>query len=403
VLSVAAFGADAVTINGRIVNGTTGDTSVDATVIIVNPSGGMTQEQTVEAKDGRFTANIDGRAPIYLLRVDYNGVMYTSTVKPSERGSTDATVTIYEPTTSWDGVTVSAPHVTASRHGDHLSIERLYEISNDTDPPRALAGEAGMFHFTLPADLKSINSSYVSALGMPIERQPTETDVPGVYRMDYPLRPGLTRIGVSYTVPYSGDTYTLTEKLQYDLSELTIYGIDPDMLITAKGSEFVTREAAHDLVAYTANELARGTEIEIIFTGGSGESVLDDAQGEMSGTGSGVVSVRMADSENISLIVMLSVLLILTALVGVSAATPDPLGQPERVRAHYEMLVKRLAKLDDMAQADMISNEVYRVKREELKGQLASLINRIGLATAGMPAPTSPDISPARTKEQTNS
>lgn len=396
-LTVVTTSAGAVTVNGRVVNGTTGDESVNATVIVVNPAGGMVKEQTVEAKDGRFTATLDARAPIYLIRVDYAGVMYTSTVNPAQGDPIDVTVTVYETTTSWEGVTVSIPHVAATRHGDHLSIEKLYEIENATDPPRSLGGTEGMFHFSLPMDLQSINSAYVSALGMPIERQPTKTDVPGEYRMDYPIRPGLTRIGISFTVPYANGTYTLVEDLRYGLRELTVFGVDPEMLITARGAEFVTREAADNITSYTASSLARDANVEIIFSGGANQSGDDVLAGGTSGT----VTVVASNSDSISLVVMLSVLLVLTVLIGISASTPDPLRQPKRVRAYYEVLVRKLARLDDMARTEVITDEVYRAKREELKGQLTSLAQRFRDTSADVPR--EPDISPASTKEQTNS
>ena len=81
-----AVPADAFEIYGKIVNGTTGDKNVDTDVIIVNPSGGMAREQTVRATGGEFAVTgLDGDSPIYLVRVDYQGIAFTESVRPEGR------------------------------------------------------------------------------------------------------------------------------------------------------------------------------------------------------------------------------------------------------------------------------------------------------------------------------
>ncbi|MCI0452011.1 MAG: hypothetical protein L0Z51_06400, partial [Candidatus Latescibacteria bacterium] len=69
--------AAAFTVRGNVVNGTTGKPVANAKVVVVNPSGGMLEEREVEARNGRFEfTDLDPQAPIYLLRVDYDGVPY---------------------------------------------------------------------------------------------------------------------------------------------------------------------------------------------------------------------------------------------------------------------------------------------------------------------------------------
>src|SRR5262245_29503396 len=90
--------AHAFTIKGNIVNGTTGAVVNEAKVAVVNPAGGMMQEREIEAKGGRFeAAGLDDKAPIYLLRVDYDGVPYNVPVQV-DGADKDITVTVYEST-----------------------------------------------------------------------------------------------------------------------------------------------------------------------------------------------------------------------------------------------------------------------------------------------------------------
>lgn len=372
--------AAAFSINGMVVNGTTGE-PMSTTVLVVKPAGGMMVEQNVEAQDGRFTVeNLDPKAPIYLIRVDYEGVMYNEPVRVTG-SDVDVTVRVYETTTSWDGVHVSSPSIVASRTGEELEIERVYDVRNETDPPRAVAGDEAVFRFALPADMVELKSCRVTAMGVPIDRTPVPTDEPGLHRLDYPLRPGLTRFTMTYTVPYASGSYTLRERVPYPVDDLTIFQIDPDMEITGGGVDFGVHDASSSMQAYHATDVPADTEITIAFSGGS--SAPAGMSGATSGGGSGTVMILPNAMEEASIMVMVIILLALLALTGVSIhGVANPLEEDERLRAHYDKLVQRLARLDDLYAAQTIPVDVYPVKRAELKQQLASLRYRLQPASA---------------------
>lgn len=365
--------ARAFTINGRVVNGTTGERNVSIDVTIVNPSGGMAREQIVRAENGVFSAtDLNDSSPIYLVRVDYKGIAFTEMVRPTDDDA-NIVVMIYEPAESWDGIRVSIPHVVARRHGDHLEVEQLYQINNVSNPPRAIPGGDLAFRYRIPEDKIEITSLYVSALGMPIERAPEPTGDPGIYRLSYPIRPGITRVGLSFTVPYDEGTYTLGGELLYDVEELVVLGSDPDMTVTGSNLSFTREESAHDMASWTATSLTAGTNIGITFSGGSGESSIPGTTG-----GSGAIIVAPNPMEEVSLMLMFIVLLALLAFMGITIhGGKSPLDQPSSLRAYYELLLRRLAKLDDLRHAEVVSADVHRAQREELKGQLAALLYRL--------------------------
>jgi hypothetical protein len=247
----------------------------------------------------------------------------------------------------------------------------------------------GEFRYPIPEDKHGITALYVSALGMPVQRSPEPTDDPGIFRLGYPIRPGITRVGVSFTVPYNAGEYTLRLPLLYDIDELIVYGVDPDMTITSESVSFTVEEAAHDMVALTATHLQRGTDLAIRFVGGSGESSVPASSG-------GVIVVPN-DMEGASLMIMFIVLLTLLAFMGIATTgASNPLDQPESVRAYYDTLVGRLARLDDLREAQAIPTDVYRARRDELKGQLGALMQRLrdietgAGAQKGGPASTTP-------------
>jgi hypothetical protein len=371
-LVAVAAPSGAFTISGKVVNGTTGDKSPDVEVIVVNPSGGMTQEKKVRTVDGRFTvSDLENDSPIFLVRVDYKGISFTESVRPGEQQG-DVVVMIYEPTDSWEDVRVSIPHLVAQRDGSHLVIEQLYELNNVGN--HAIAGDEAAFRFRVPPENHGIEELYVSALGMPIERTPEPTDDPGIYKLSYPIRPGITRVGLAYSVPYEDDTFTITDELLFDVDEIIVYGVDPDMKVMAN-VDVVAEEAAHEMVAYTMSSLERGTKVELTFTGGSGRSSIPSESQQAS---PGAVTVVPNEMEDVSLMMMVIVLLALLAFMGIAVqGGGDPLDQPAKLRAYYEVLLKRLARLDDLRHAEAIPTDVYRHRREEIKSQLAALMQRL--------------------------
>lgn len=367
--------ASAFTINGTVINGTTGAPAT-VTVHVVRPSGGMVVEQEIEARDGHFTiGDLDKNAPIYLIRIDYQGVMYNEPVRVTG-GDVDVTVKIYEVTTSWEHLHVSSPSLIASRTGDVLEIERIYDVVNETDPPRTVAGDEASFSFVLPADMVELKSSHVTAIGVPIARTPVPVGENNLHKIDYPLRPGLTRVSVTYTVPYSGGSYTLRERVPYDVENITVFQIDPDMDIAGGGVEFDVHNSTNSMNAYHATNVAGDTEITIAFSGGTSEPA--GATTADSGSRTGSVMLLPNAMEETSIIIMVIMLLALLALAGVSVhGVESPLEQRDGVQAHYETLARRLARLDDLHAAETIPADVYPVKRAELKQQLASLRYRL--------------------------
>jgi hypothetical protein len=105
--------------------------------------------------------------------------------------------------------------------------------------------------------------------------------------------------------------------------------------------------------------------------------------------------------------VMVVLLLALLAFVGVSQqGAHNPLDDPKQLRRWYELVLKRLAKLDDLHEAQTIPGEVYHIKRAELKNQLASLMlrlqsldnsarKRVKAARTAAPAAGTPPSAPA--------
>jgi hypothetical protein len=365
--------AHAVSIHGAVVNGTTGATDVNATVAVISPSSGMAPIHTVQATNGKFS--IDRLDPgTYIARVEYGGVSYNWPFQIVGDEHTNVTVTVYETTSSWEGVKVVVPHFTAARHGDHLVIERVYDIHNEPQPPRTITGDDGFFRFPLPNEMHSFNGLYVQYGEVPIERQPVETDEEGVFKLDYPIRPGLTRVVMTYTAEYDTGAVAINEKLLYDIEGFTIFATDAEMAIASSSHDLAQGEGPHAGVSWDINGLTGGDVLNLSFRGGA-----DQEQTAASGGSQHMVIVVPNEAENLSLVLMVILLLALIAFIGISMREPRVDGSEAlRLSQHRNLLIQRLAKLDDLNETGAIPSAAYHAKRAELKNQVASLTFRLG-------------------------
>jgi hypothetical protein len=368
--STTAVPARGGTVQGTVVNRSTGARNVSAPVSVIDPSAGMTPLYTVQATNGEFSIG-DLDAGAYLARVDYEGVTYNWPFQIAENEQATIEITVYDTTSSWEGTRIAVPHFTATRHDDHLVIERVYDVYNERQPPRTIAGDGGYFRFPLPEQMHSFNGMYVQHDEVPVERQPVETDEAGVYRLDYPIRPGLTRVAMSYTVAYDSAAVSLNEKLLYDIESFTIFATDPDMQITSTTNDLIPEEGPHEGVSWHIDGLKKGEVLNLSFRGGSSQETASGGEGD--------IIVVPNQAEGLSLVLMLILLLALAAFTAIAAREPRMSG-PESLRlAEYRnVLIRRLAKLDDLYETGAIPSAAYRAKRAELKNQVASLTYRLG-------------------------
>jgi hypothetical protein len=188
--------------------------------------------------------------------------------------------------------------------------------------------------------------------------------------VDYPIRPGVTSVGVSYTVPYHDEHFVLSEKILYDIDKCTILSEDTDLKITSETNELVAVADPHAAVAYAVEGLKRDDEFRLHFAGGGGA---------VAATPSAAIQVVPNAAEGFSFTVMAILLIVLLAFVSMALKeTKEPPEKKQQLKQHKKILLTRLAKLDDLYETQAVPAAVYYAKRSELKGQLASLIYRLG-------------------------
>lgn len=357
-------------IHGSVTNGTTGSTDVAVDISVINPAAGMAPLQTTRSSAGEW--GVDNLAPgVYIARVDYQGVAYNQSFQIEGNEHVSVAITIYETTPSWDGIRVVIPHYTATRHDNHLVVERVYEIYNESSPLRTVTG-GDSFRFPLPAEMHNLNGFYIQYGDVPVEREPAETDETGIYSVDYPIRPGLTRVVMSYTAEYESAAATFTEKLQYDIENFTIFATDAEMEITSSSHDLAEQQGAHAGVSWTITKLESGDQLKLSFRGGVNQ-VASPSRSQAT------ITVIPNDAESLSTLLLIILLLALAAFSGIALREKDPArADAATLGEHRDLLVARLARLDDLHEAGAIPGAAaYQIKRAEIKNQIASLLFRL--------------------------
>ena len=352
-LAVGAPRARALDIHGHVVNGTTDEPVTGATLVIVNPSAGMLVEKelTLENADGSFVfSGLDDSHSIYLLRILYDGVNYTEIIRAGGQSQIHQEIRVFDTITSWDDVTFSVPHMVLSRSGDSLKVDKFFQMTNNTSPPRTVYGPDTRFTFYLPGDIMKIDRCYVTSLGIPLPRTPIATDEPGFYTVDYPVKPGVTRMALSFSLPYAAGHYSYVEKLKYPLKDMTVLSEDASIRVESDDT----------------------AELKLEISGGSNTPAAS--------VHSAMPEIKIVPSQTNTL--SLVILMLLTVVLFGAFATAASRQRNTKIEkgileGQKDSLLDQLAKLDDLFATGTVPDEVYRIKRAELANGLAQIYYRL--------------------------
>jgi hypothetical protein len=175
-------------------------------------------------------------------------------------------------------------------------------------------------------------------------------------------------VGLTYKVPYAGDQFVLNQAVYYDIGHVSVFAVDPHMQITSTSHTLEAQEEVHGMASWTLHGLARGSTLALKFEGGH-EHAPEVAGG--GGEGGGQVHTIPGQSEPFSRYLMVTLALVLGTLAFVVLrGTGDPLNDAKVLRAHYDLLITRLARLDDLRATGAISSDAHSAARESLMTKL---------------------------------
>ncbi|MGH9560304.1 MAG: hypothetical protein ACRD3S_02520, partial [Terracidiphilus sp.] len=257
-----ASAALAGTVSGTVHNGTTNKVASGVQMILIQLMGGMKPVATTKTDAQghyQFDNPLLGQGPM-LLRAVYRGVMYHEPITP---GTTTVNVDVFEPTSKPNAVDVTAHAIIVQPNGSNLTVDEEYNIDNNTKPPVAFYRAGGTFKFLIPegAQLGQVQAGIAS--GLPVIQSTSDVGK-NEKAIDYAFRPGSSRVGVSYTVPYPSNHTQLSFSSPYTVGRLAIFA-PPTVQIS--GGDFAPAGSEQGFNAYLRQTVAANTAVSVAISG----------------------------------------------------------------------------------------------------------------------------------------
>ncbi len=264
VLALASWAtvAEAGTVRGTVVNGTTGKPAAGIELALIQLQGGMQEvAHSKSGAQGEFTFDHPGLgAQPMLVRAVYHGINFNHAVPP---GTSTAQVDIYE--TSKDAKTINVPsHVVIFQpSGARMIVGEEYQIENKSQPPVAYFRSDGDFDFALPEKTQLQRVDAAGPAGMPV-RQAQIDKKNNLYSIAFAFRPGDNSVRYSYELPYTGNAATVKIPTIYPGGRLLVVA-PPSVQISGEG--LAPSGQAQGMNIYGRDDVPAGTLIAVSVSG----------------------------------------------------------------------------------------------------------------------------------------
>ncbi len=289
--------AEAGTVRGTVMNGTTGKAAAGIELILIQLQGGMQEvAHSKSGAQGEFTFEHPGLgAQPMLVRAVYHGVNFNHAVPP---GTAIAQVDIYEPSKDAKTINVASHVVIFQPNGATLSVGEEYQIENKSQPPVAYFRSDGSFNFALPEKGQLQQVAAAGPAGMPVVQLPIDKKN-NHYSIAFAFRPGDNSVRYSYTLPYEGNAATVKIATIYPGGRLLVVA-PPSVQISGDGLAPGGQEQGMNI--YGRQDVPAGTLVAVSVSGTApapdanagaeqGQQGRDAQQGGGEATGAGIQQV----------------------------------------------------------------------------------------------------------------
>jgi len=286
-VALIAFSVPAFAVDGIVLNGTTKKPQPGVAINLVQPTAkGMQQlGKTTSGADGKFVIDKEIPPGPGLLQATYQGATYNQILTPVSPKS-GVELTVYEATNKAGSVRATEHMILLEPDATAMRVTEMFIMKNDTsltfnDPVK------GSVQYYLPPTAKDAKAVITAPGGMPITRPAVKTAKAGIYKVDYPVKPGETRIDINYTTPAA-------EKFAGKVvpsDSATHIVTPPTVTITGDGIEPVGQEPQTQAHLYNVT----GLDYNVLVEGfGSMRGPAEGAQQEEEDTGAPKVEVAAA-------------------------------------------------------------------------------------------------------------
>jgi hypothetical protein len=169
----------------------------------------------------------------YLVRVNYQGAPYEQKTSLADARSPRT----FKAAPQIAGITGSIEILRVEAEGNLLHALDMYEISNQSNPPLILT-RSRTFEVYLPptAQIRVAWAAGPDNVRVTISAVPISGE-PGHYAVSFPLRPGATKFGFEYDLPYRGDV-TFQTRHVYPFEQFAVM-IPPTMGFSSRTRRFL--------------------------------------------------------------------------------------------------------------------------------------------------------------------
>jgi hypothetical protein len=274
-LLLMAASAAAATLEGRIVNGTTGEPARADRVALFDVTQ-ASPEPVADALDvdGSFTLTgiPEAAAAHFRLQVWVGEEEFTQHVTSFD---TPMDVFIYEKTNETTGVALLRHHLIFTRDPEHMQVTEFFEFDNRNDPPRVISADALPMRLELDHDIHGEATASLMGSGAPVQVNMVPTDEARVMGIASDLQPGATRVVVRYLMHEDDRALAWASRSLFATEERRVF-VSPTDIVVEAGEMIPTESTIEDYAAYAGLVSSPGDEWVVSLSGGSAATAAED-------------------------------------------------------------------------------------------------------------------------------
>jgi hypothetical protein len=218
-LMLLAVACSAQTFQGRVINGSTGNPQPSSQVILFTSSGEQGRALTNDSGEFRIVPKGKlGRQASAVLQVTQGGVDY---FQPVVQGQL-ANFKVYQSANKVSLISGQLSILQFQSIGERLQVTELHALDNLSTPPITQV-DPNNFILSIPPGAQ-IEAAIVSSPDGGSTKVPL-TRVAGSavrYRIDFPIKPGLTKYSIRYELPYGAQEFVFRRQTQYPMHRIGV-------------------------------------------------------------------------------------------------------------------------------------------------------------------------------------
>ncbi len=313
-----------------------------------------------------------------MIRANYKTISYHEQLKFDASHRAQVSIEVFEPTNSMEGIQVQSVLVAFQLVGDHLESLETISFNNQTKPPRAVMRAEGNFQFSKPPGI--LDPPKISITGphaaMPIVQFPLESPDGQSYYSLYPLRPGMTKFEVRYTLPYAERNYVYRKRFFQDIKSYEIAVIPEDLAVSGQGLANIRMDRQNNIAIYAGGPVQAGTELAWTLSGGTPSAGQEATKAASESTIRSMPGFIGRNALIVGPLLLAGFISILWYAFNRIPSRPPGFGEFQKweLKKNRDQLLNQLASLDYQYENESLDRRDYLRLREQGKLQLGRIL-----------------------------